>query len=80
MDRLGIISSEMGAVWLGLHRAVPKLLKKQSDQQCPERERQPSSAHVDELVGVQGAKGFPAPGPAVWYRCLMSLRYFGRLH
>lgn len=79
MEGLLIISSEMGAAWLGLHHTVCKLVK-QSDQQWPEWERQPCSAHVDGLVGVQGAGGFPAPSSTMWYRCPTSLRCFGRFH
>jgi len=58
----GVISSEMGAAWLGLHHAVPKLLK-QSDQQEHEWGGQSCSAHTNGLAGVQGARGFPAQAP-----------------
>lgn len=79
MEGLGIISSDMGTAWLGLHRGVLKVLK-ESGQQWPEWGRQPCSAHLDALVGVQWAGGFPAPGFAVGCRCLTLLRCFGRFH
>lgn len=69
----------METAWLGLHRGVLKLLK-QSGQQWPERGRQPCSAQLDGLVGVQWAGGFPAPGFAVGCRHPMLLRCFARFH
>lgn len=79
MEGPGIISSDMGAAWRGLHRGVLKLLK-QSGQQWPEWGRQPCSAHLDGLVSVQWAGGFPAPGFAVGCKCPTLLRCFGRLY
>lgn len=77
MEGLGIISSDIGTAWLGLHHGVLKLLKL-SGQQWPEWGRQPCSAHLD--AAALWAGGFPASGFAVGCKCPTLLGYFGRFH